>query len=119
MYTPQQQPGSKHGVLSLAIKELAVLRAAYLPFVENGGLFIPTNKHYEMGDEIFMLLNLMDEPEKIALAGTVVWITPERSQTPRAPGIGVQFNDSQNPAKPKIESFLAGQLDAPDPAHTM
>jgi type IV pilus assembly protein PilZ len=47
-----------------------------MPFVRNGGLFIPTAKSYKLGDEVFMLLNLMDEPEKIPVAGKVVCITP-------------------------------------------
>jgi len=32
-----------------------------MPFVKNGGLFIPTNSNYRLGDEVFMLLNLMGE----------------------------------------------------------
>ncbi len=64
--------GTRNGILSLAIKDKAVLYAAYMPFVRNGGLFIPTKKEYELGDEVFMLLNLMDEAEKIPVAGKVV-----------------------------------------------
>ena len=45
-----------HGILSLTIRDPAVLYAAYMPFVNNGGLFIPTNKQYRLGDEVFMLL---------------------------------------------------------------
>ena len=59
----------KHGILSISIKEVGVLYSAYMPFLENGGLFIPTRKQYELGDEVFVLLNLMDEPERIPLAG--------------------------------------------------
>ena len=40
---------SKQGILSLTIKDRAVLYAAYMPFVRNGGLFVPTNKRYELG----------------------------------------------------------------------
>ena len=57
--------GPRNGILSLTIKDKSVLYAAYMPFIKNGGLFIPTNKSYKLGDEVFMLLNLMDEPEKI------------------------------------------------------
>lgn len=57
-------PGPRNGILSLTIKDKSVLYAAYMPFIKNGGLFIPTNKSYKLGDEVFMLLNLMDEPEK-------------------------------------------------------
>ena len=54
---------NRQGILSLTIKDKAVLYAAYMPFLENGGIFVPTNKQYSIGDEVFMLLTLMDEPE--------------------------------------------------------
>ena len=73
-------PGPRNGILSLTIKDKSVLYAAYMPFVKHGGLFIPTNKNYRLGDEVFMLLNLMDEAEKIPVAGRVVWVTPKGAQ---------------------------------------
>jgi len=111
--------GVRNGILSLAIKDKAVLYAAYMPFVRNGGLFIPTKKEYELGDEVFMLLNLMDEAEKIPVAGKVVWITPKGAQGNRAAGIGVQFNDSDDAARSKIETYLAGALQSDRHTHTM
>ncbi len=76
-------PGPRNGILSLTIKDKSVLYAAYMPFIKNGGLFIPTNKNYRLGDEVFMLLSLMDESEKIPVAGKVIWMTPK---APRATG---------------------------------
>lgn len=121
MTTAGGQPpaGGKHGILSLSIKEVGVLYSAYMPFVENGGLFIPTRKQYELGDEVFVLLNLMDEPERIPLAGTVIWITPPNAQANRAQGIGIQFNDRDNPARAKIEKYLAGMLNSGRVTHTL
>ncbi|SDU00625.1 PilZ domain-containing protein [Halopseudomonas salegens] len=112
-------PGPRNGILSLTIKDKSVLYAAYMPFVKHGGLFIPTNKHYRPGDEVFMLLNLMDEPEKIPVAGKVIWITPRGAQGNRAAGIGVQFSDQDNTARSKIETYLAGALKSDRPTHTM
>ena len=63
---------NKQGILSLTIKDRTVLYAAYMPFVRHGGLFVPTNKKYELGEEVFILLALMDEPEKIPINGKVV-----------------------------------------------
>jgi type IV pilus assembly protein PilZ len=111
--------GARNGILSLTIKDKAVLYAAYMPFLEHGGLFIPTNKPYRIGDEVFMLLNLMDEAEKIPVAGRVVWITPKRAQGNRAAGIGVQFNAQDDTANKKIEAYLAGSLESDRPTHTM
>ena len=116
MTAPQ---GTRNGILSLTIKDKAVLYAAYMPFLQNGGLFIPTNKPYRIGDEVFMLLNLMDEPEKIPVAGKVVWVTPKRAQGNRASGIGVQFNGHDDTASRKIDTYLAGALESERPTHTM
>ncbi|MFN3581966.1 MAG: PilZ domain-containing protein [Pseudomonas sp.] len=112
-------PGPRNGILSLTIKDKSVLYAAYMPFVKHGGLFIPTNKNYGLGDEVFMLLNLMDEPEKIPVAGKVIWVTPKGAQGNRAAGIGVQFSDQDNTARSKIETYLAGALKSDRPTHTM
>ena len=69
--------GSKPGLLTLTIKDKSALYLAYMPFVNNGGLFIPTNSNYRLGDEVFMLLNLMGEDEKLPVAGRVIWVTPK------------------------------------------
>jgi type IV pilus assembly protein PilZ len=111
--------GARSGILTLTIKDKAVLYAAYMPFIRNGGLFIPTAKTYHLGDEVFLLLNLMDEPEKIPVAGKVVWITPKGAQGNRAAGIGVQFNADDETAKNKIETYLAGSLNSDRPTHSM
>ncbi len=111
--------GARNGILSLAIKDKAVLYAAYMPFVRNGGLFIPTKKEYELGDEVFMLLNLMDEPEKLPVAGKVIWLTPNGAGGTKAAGIGVQFNDQDDIARTKIETYLAGALQSDRHTHTM
>jgi Tfp pilus assembly protein PilZ len=55
-------------LLTLTIKDKSALYLAYMPFVKNGGLFIPTNSNYRLGDEVFMLLNLMGEEEKLPVA---------------------------------------------------
>jgi len=111
--------GARNGILSLTIKDKAVLYAAYMPFVKNGGMFIPTSKSYKLGDEVFMLLSLMEEPEKIPVAGKVIWVTPRGAQGNRAAGIGVQFSDQDNTAITKIETYLAGSLGSDKPTHTM
>lgn len=113
------KPG-RQGILSLSIKDKGALYAAYMPFVKNGGLFIPTNKSYQLGDEVFMLLTLMDEAEKLPVAGRIIWITPKGAQGSRATGIGVQFSEQDGgSARNKIETYLAGALKAERPTHTM
>lgn len=113
------QPSGRNGILSLTIKDKGVLYSAYMPYLQHGGLFVPTNKSYKIGDEVFMLLNLMDEVEKIPIAGTVVWVTPRGAQGNRTAGIGVQFSEQDATANSKIENHLAGSLESDRPTHTM
>jgi type IV pilus assembly protein PilZ len=111
--------GPRNGILSLTIKDKAVLYAAFMPFVQDGGLFIPTNKHYRLGAEVFILLSLMEEPEKLPIAGKVVWITPKGAQGGRAAGIGVQFTNEDDSVLRKIETYLAGAMDSDRPTYTL
>ncbi|TDY02893.1 PilZ domain-containing protein [Thiohalophilus thiocyanatoxydans] len=117
---PKAPGGGRQGILSLTIKDKSALYAAYMPFVKNGGLFIPTSKSYNLGDEVFMLLTLMEEKEKLPVAGKIVWITPKGSQGNRAAGIGVQFSEQDGGnARTKIETYLAGALKSDRQTHTM
>lgn len=116
--TPEQQ---KQGILSLTIKDKGALYASYMPYIKHGGLFIPTNKAYKLNDEVFILLKLMDETDKMPVVGKVVWKTPAAAQGARVAGIGVQFNDDADgkAVRNKIETYLAGMLQTDRMTHTM
>ncbi len=111
--------GAKKTMLALTIKDKVVLYNAYMPFVKNGGIFVPNKTDYEVGDEVFMLLNLMDESEKIPIAGKVIWVAKKGVKSPHTPGVGIQFTESENQAKDKIETYLAGSLSSSNSTHTM
>lgn len=108
-------------VLSLNINSKSALYAAFMPHVKGGGIFIPTTRRYTIGDEVFMLLSLMDDPSKLPIAGRVVWITPAGAQNGRAQGIGVQFNSDESglEARRKIEALLGGVMQSTRPTHTL
>ena len=109
-----------HGILSLNIKNKSALYASYMPFLKNGGMFIPTPKSYNLNDEVFMLLTLTDNKEKLPVAVKVAWITPVGAQGNKIAGIGVQFSELDKGAtKNKIEKQLAGTLKSDRPTHTI
>jgi type IV pilus assembly protein PilZ len=111
----------RQGILSLAIKDKGALYQAYMPFLKGGGIFVPTMKRYNLGDEVFILLTLMEDKDRMPVAGKVVWITPTGAQGNRTAGIGVQFSENADgeTVKTKIESILAGVLSSERPTHTM
>ena len=114
-------PPTKSGVLSLNIREKSALYHAYMPHLKGGGLFIPTAKAYRLGDDVFILLSLMDDPQKMPVAGKVVWITPANAQGGKVQGIGVQFaaDEAGATVKRKIENLLATQLQSAQQTNTM
>lgn len=118
---PKSTGGARPSVLSLNINSKSALYAAYMSYLKRGGLFIPTPRPYALGDEIFMLLTLMDEPAKLPIAGTVVWVTPEGAQGNKTQGIGVQFSNDESgqSAQRKIEGLLGGHMGTGRPTHTI
>ncbi|HET6725241.1 MAG TPA: PilZ domain-containing protein [Gammaproteobacteria bacterium] len=113
-------PGPQHGLLKLEIPDKKALYAAYMPFIKNGGLFVPTTKPYRIGDEVFVLVNLVEESDRLPVAGRVVWVTPVGAQGKRQAGIGVQFSDQDGgTTQKKIEASLAGMLESDTATLTM
>ena len=108
-------------VLSLNINSKSALYAAFMPTLRNGGIFIPTTRAYSLGDEVFTLLSLMDDPTKLPIAGTVAWITPPGAQNSKAQGIGVHFKNDESgvEARRKIEGMLGGVMQSTRPTHTL
>jgi type IV pilus assembly protein PilZ len=109
------------GMLSLNISSKSALYAAFMPYLRHGGLFIPTNKPYEVGDEVFMLLTLMEDPTRVPVSGRVAWITPANAQNGKIQGIGVHFNNDEAGVeiRRKIEGLLGGTLTSNRPTHTL
>ena len=112
---------ARPGVLSLNISSKTALFTAYMPFLKRGGLFIPTTRAYALGDEVFMLLTLMDEPARLQIAGTVVWLTPAGAQGSKTQGIGIQFSDdlSGQTARVKIEALLETHASSNRQTHSL
>ncbi len=110
---------TNQGVLSFSLKDKNALYVSYMPFVINGGIFIPTTREYELGQEVFMLLNLMNETERFPINGKVIWKTPVGSDGYRSAGIGVQFGQQDVVVKNKIEAYLAGVIESERPTYTM
>lgn len=108
-------------VLSLHIRERSSLQAAYMPFLNNGGLFLAGAKGYQMGDDIYLQLTLPEDAQKYPIAGKVAWLTPAGAVNNRAQGIGIHFAAEGKgvEARIKIEALLAGAPQATHPGHTL
>ncbi len=120
---PPKRPGMggmKRNMLNHHIPDELNLYISYLPFLKRGGLFIPTEKNYKLGDEVFLLLSLLNEGDKTPVAGKVAWINPKGAQGNRPKGIGLHFGEMDDgKTKDKIEKLLVNYLKSEKATHTM
>jgi len=107
--------------MQLNIKEKAALYAAYIPFFEEGGIFVPTTREYRLGDDVYVLLTLLDDPQRYPVAGRVAWVTPARAAGNRTQGVGIQFpkDEKSRQLKAKIEEILGTALASDKPTQTI
>jgi type IV pilus assembly protein PilZ len=108
-------------VIQLVFREKGALYAAYMPLFSEGGLFVPTTREYKLGDDIYLLLSLPDDPQRYPVAGKVGWITPANASGGRTQGVGVRFpsDDKSRNLKAKIEEILGTSLSSAKPTQTI
>ncbi len=113
--------GARPSVIQLSIKEKAALYAAYIPLFKDGGIFVPSNRDYRLGDDVYVLLSLPDDHQRYPVAGKVAWITPARCVGNRTQGVGVKFpaDEKSMQLKLRIEQILGGRLASERPTQTI
>ena len=107
--------------IQLSIKEKAALYAAYIPLFADGGIFIPSSRDYKLGDDVYVLLSLPDDPQRYPVAGKVAWVTPAKASAGRTQGVGIRFpaDDKSRQLKLKIEELLGSALGSERPTQTI
>lgn len=108
-------------VIQLAIKEKPALYAAYIPLFQEGGIFIPTARDYKLGDDVYVLLSLPDDPQRYPVAGKVAWVTPAKAAGNRTQGVGIQFpkDEKSRVLRQKIEEILGALVGSERPTQTI
>ncbi len=113
-------PGRGGGILNYPIKDIPMLYASYLPFIKNGGIFIPSNQSKKLGDDVFVAITLPGSSQRMPLNGKVVWLN-QKAQAGRPQGFAVQFGTDATglQVKNEVERLLAGKIDSPQSTFTM
>ena len=121
MSTHSANTTARPSVIQLAIKEKAALYTAYIPLFADGGVFIPTTRDYQLGDDVYVLLSLPDDPQRYPVAGKVAWVTPARAAANRTQGVGVRCpaDEKSRVLKVKIEQILGSHLASDRPTQTI
>jgi type IV pilus assembly protein PilZ len=119
--TPATAAGARPSVIQLVFREKGALYAAYMPVFSDGGLFVPTTREYRLGEDIYLLLSLPDDPQRYPVAGKVGWITPANASGGRTQGVGVRFptDEKTRLLKLKIEEILGTSISSAKPTQTI
>ena len=112
---------ARPSVIQLVFREKGALYAAYMPLFAEGGLFVPTTREYKLGEDIYLLLSLPEDPQRYPVAGKVGWITPANASGGRTQGVGVKFpsDEKTRALKQKIEDALGTMLQSAKPTQTI
>ena len=93
--------------LHYVIKDPVELNLSYMPYISEGGLFVPTDKFYPLGTKVLVDLVLPGHKESLKVEGKVVWVTPPNALYQVLSGIGIQFIGTQASAvRMQIEAGL-------------
>ena len=108
-------------VIQLVFREKGALYAAYVPMLANGGIFVPSTRDYKLGDDVYLLLSLPDDPQRYPVAGKVAWITPANASAGRTQGVGVRFPSDEKTRllKLKVEEILGTSISSAKPTQTI
>jgi type IV pilus assembly protein PilZ len=112
---------ARPSVIQLVFREKGALYAAYMPLLTEGGLFVPTAREYRLGDDIYLLLSLPDDPQRYPVAGKVAWVTPANASGGRTQGVGVRFpaDEKTRAVRQKIEEMLGTSIVSSKPTQTL
>ena len=110
-------------MLQLRLESKPVIYASYMSFLEFGGVFMPSNDKFKMGEEVLLVLELVGpaSTEKLFIKTKVCWINANPSGSGRPKGVGLAFGSDESGLKAKklFEAVLAGLLHNERPTYTM
>ncbi|MEX8516936.1 MAG: PilZ domain-containing protein [Leptothrix sp. (in: b-proteobacteria)] len=118
---PLGPAGARPSVIQLVFREKGALYAAYIPLFSEGGLFVPTPREYRLGEDVYLLLTLPDDPQRYPVAGKVAWITPANASGGRTQGVGVRFpvDEKTRALRMRIEEMLGTSIQSSKPTQTI
>lgn len=118
MNLPDDAPGR---ILIISLKDKPSAYYSYMPFFEQGGFFVSTADAFEMGEEVLLVMELLDYPETFFLRTRVGWLNPSRTSNGQPQGIGLVLGDDESAVacRQYIEEQLPGLLHSDRATYTM
>jgi len=102
----------RSSMLQFSPSDVTALYAHYISKFQNGGIFVPTSRVFELDAEVIVALTLPGREERFAIGGRVAWVTPANAEHGRSQGVGVAFeeDDKSKAVRAIIEGMLGNML---------
>lgn len=117
------KPSAPGRMLQLRLESKPIIYASYMSFLEHGGVFLPTQDKFKMGEEVLLVLELVGpgKTEKMFIKSNVCWINSNPSASGRPKGVGLAFSDDDSglKAKAQFEAILSGLLNNERATYTL
>lgn len=98
----------KQVFIQLYFKARHHLYMSYMPDVQTFGLFVPTSRDLEIGQNIHVLLKILDEPERSFISARVIDKREAGNKAEKPKGLFLQFDDENSlELKNKIDELLS------------
>jgi type IV pilus assembly protein PilZ len=82
--------------IHITLPDGKMLMQAWMPFVKNGGLFVPAQEEAQLGDGLILAITLPDAVEPVRVLGHIVWLSPSDTNSGKPAGWGIQFSERDN-----------------------
>jgi type IV pilus assembly protein PilZ len=90
--------------IEIKFREKGSFVRSYMLNVNNGGLFLKTEKPLSIDAEVTMRIQLPDDQEMMVVEGRVVWTNKKSKAFPA--GMGIQFTEIMPEHQKKIKAFV-------------
>jgi type IV pilus assembly protein PilZ len=94
--------------IEIKFREKGSFLRSYMLNVNNGGLFLKTEKPLPIDAEVTMQIQLPDDKEVMAVEGRVVWTNAKSKAFPV--GMGIQFTKITPEHQEKVKAFVSANL---------
>jgi type IV pilus assembly protein PilZ len=90
--------------IEIRFRETGSFVRSYMLNVNNGGLFLKTDKPLSIESEVLLRVRLPDDQETMTIEGRVVWTNSKTKVFPA--GMGIQFTKINPEHQEKIKAFV-------------
>ena len=108
-------------IIKVDLRDENALYAAYMSFIQGGGLYVRTELELALGESVTLDVLLQDSPDTTQLTGPIIWHLPKGMFGGKQAGIGVQFpeSDAMQTFAARIERILGGKISSQRRTDTM